>query len=166
MYLARSRERSAPGAEAAGSTEPVSTTSMRGHGLGFLWQKSRKSNACSFGSTTRFACTYPGASPAVGLIRAPSRNMPRSSAGLAAFNSGSRRIVAVVMVSSVRLWPRICPTAAACPKRICARRRRQPKSTIQLKVEPACHTRPPTPKEFVGDAPTPPARGFCPYALP
>ena len=80
-YLGRSVLRSAPGAIARGSDEPASTTSSRGHGLGLRWQKSRKSNACSFGSITRLACTRPGAIPLVRPLSSPRRINALSSLG-------------------------------------------------------------------------------------
>ena len=46
-----------PAAHRRGSGSPASVTSKSGHGFGLRWQNSRKSNACSFGNTTRFACT-------------------------------------------------------------------------------------------------------------
>src|SRR5262250_1871599 len=91
--------RSAPGATPIGSGEPASVTSISGHGRGFRWQNSRKSYACSFGSTARLAWTKFWPSPAVIPASLPflmSRRISRGwrvSIGIRGFylSSGRRR---------------------------------------------------------------------------
>src|SRR5262250_3631297 len=73
--------RSAPGATPIGSGEPASVTSISGHGRGFRWQNSRKSYACSFGSTARLAWTKFWPSPAVIPVSLPFLMSRRISRG-------------------------------------------------------------------------------------
>src|SRR5438105_7828040 len=73
--------RSAPGATPTGSGEPASVSAMSGPGRGLRWRKSRKSSACSFGSTARFACTWPAPGPAVTPVSLPRRMSARISRG-------------------------------------------------------------------------------------
>src|SRR5262245_16224114 len=91
--------RSAPGATPVGSGEPTSVTSISGHGRGLRWQNTRKSYACSFGSTARLAWTKFWPSPAVIPASLPflmSRRISRGwrvSIGIGGFylSSGRRR---------------------------------------------------------------------------
>lgn len=60
---------------------PGSKTCSKGQGFGFLWQKSKKSNAYSFGKMQRLACAYPGARPEVCPLNSPDRHFNRTSWG-------------------------------------------------------------------------------------
>ena len=71
LYKGMSVRMSLLGAVVNTSICPGSKTSMSGQGLGFLWQNRRKSKESSFGRMAKFACTCPGATPAVGRSNFP-----------------------------------------------------------------------------------------------